>query len=211
MQIKHICELLRLFKYTEANKTLLLSHRTTSTHTSFPFLKISDGTSVSHAKSKQNSVCIWCDRKLQGTRGPCHRQCVLPVFVLVSDCGQELFCSIFYQCLIWHSDAEHTEPSTAISAQEVLEKFLGSCSHMSILFVECFTLAKSRAGMRQSMSTAGTWSRLKHLCQHFDVLKWHLLGVNLPHVYSRRPKVLSQGHGVCSSSSLWPKPWASCH
>lgn len=95
MQIKHICELLRLFKHTEPNKTMLLSHRTASILIIFPSLKISDGTSVSDIKSKQSQACIWCDRKLQGTRGPCHRECVLPVLVLVSDCGQELFCSVF--------------------------------------------------------------------------------------------------------------------
>lgn len=94
-QIKHFCELLRLFKHTEPNKTLLLSHRTASILINFPSLKLSDGTSVSHIKSKQNRACIWCDGKLQGTWGPCHRGCVLPEFVLVSDCGQELFCSVF--------------------------------------------------------------------------------------------------------------------
>lgn len=88
MQIKYICELLRLFKHTEANKTPLLSHITESILIIFPSLEISDGTSVSHIKSKQNYVCIWCDRKLQGTQGPCHREYVLPVLVLVSDCGQ---------------------------------------------------------------------------------------------------------------------------
>lgn len=94
-QMKHVCELLRLFKHMEPNKTPLLSHRTASILISFPSLKISDGTSVSYIKSKQTRIFIWYDRKPQGTRGPCHRECVLPGLVLASDCGQEMFCSVF--------------------------------------------------------------------------------------------------------------------